>query len=97
MSAMREELHHLVDRLPEEKVALLLRLVRDQFDERPIIRDLPFIGMLEAEPDFAERSEEVLRSCVPSRTAPGLTDDGTQARVACRGMPFVGRPPEEIT
>lgn len=26
MSVMREELHHLVDRLPEEKVAPLLRL-----------------------------------------------------------------------
>ncbi|MER7207974.1 hypothetical protein [Streptosporangium sp. NPDC000239] len=62
MSVMREELHHLVDCLPEEKVAPLLRLVRDQFDERPVIRDLPFIGMLEAEPDFAERSEEILRS-----------------------------------
>ncbi len=62
MSVMREELHHLVDCLPEEKVAPLLRLVRDQFDERPVVRDLPFIGMLEAEPDFAERSEEILHS-----------------------------------
>ncbi|ACZ85000.1 MULTISPECIES: hypothetical protein [Streptosporangium] len=62
MSVMREELHHLVDCLPEEKVAPLLRLVRDQFDERPVVRDLPFIGTLEAEPDFAERSEEILRS-----------------------------------
>ncbi|MFD0883167.1 hypothetical protein ACFQ08_01120 [Streptosporangium algeriense] len=59
---MREELHHLVDCLPEEKVAPLLRLVRDQFDERPVVRDLPFIGLLEAEPDFAERSEEIMRS-----------------------------------
>lgn len=58
---MREELHHLVDQLPEEKVAPLLRLVRDQLDEQPQVRDLPFIGMLEAEADFAERSEEILR------------------------------------
>ncbi|MEV6863088.1 hypothetical protein AB0M44_19060 [Streptosporangium subroseum] len=58
MSVMREELHHLVGRLSEEKVAPLLRLVRDQFDEQPIVRDLPFIGTFEAEPDFAERSEE---------------------------------------
>ncbi|MGW0808428.1 hypothetical protein [Nonomuraea sp. NPDC002799] len=62
MSVMREELHHLVDQLPEEKVAPLLRLVRDQLDEPKTIRDLPFIGMLAAEPDFAERAEEILRS-----------------------------------
>ncbi|MFI6502208.1 hypothetical protein [Nonomuraea typhae] len=62
MSVMREELHHLVDRLPEEKVAPLLRLVRDQLDEPQVVRDLPFIGMLEAEPDFAERAEEILRA-----------------------------------
>lgn len=59
---MREELHHLVDRLPEDKVAPLLRLVRDQLDEPQPVRDLPFIGMLEAEPDFAERAKEILRS-----------------------------------
>jgi hypothetical protein len=62
MSVMREELHHLVDRLPEEKVAPLLRLVRDQLDEPQAVRDLPFIGMLEAEPDFAERAEDILRA-----------------------------------
>ncbi|MFI6812312.1 hypothetical protein ACIBG7_07885 [Nonomuraea sp. NPDC050328] len=62
MSMMREELHHLVDPLPEEKVAPLLRLVRDQLDGPPAVRELPFIGMLEAEPGFAERAEEILRS-----------------------------------
>ncbi|MED7928163.1 hypothetical protein SMD20_28160 [Nonomuraea sp. LP-02] len=62
MSVMREELHHLVDRLPEEKIAPLLRLVQDQLDEQQTVRDLPFIGMLEAEPDFAERAEEILRA-----------------------------------
>ncbi|MEU1389029.1 MULTISPECIES: hypothetical protein [unclassified Nonomuraea] len=62
MSVMRDELHHLVDRLPEEKVAPLLRLVRDQLDEQQAVRDLPFIGMLEAEPDVAERAEEILRA-----------------------------------
>lgn len=51
-----------MDRLPEEKVAPLLRLVRDQLDEQQAVRDLPFIGMLEAEPDFAERAEEILRA-----------------------------------
>ncbi|GGP12557.1 hypothetical protein LDL08_19060 [Nonomuraea glycinis] len=62
MSVMREELHHLVDQLPEEKVAPLLRLVKDQLDEPPAVRNLPFIGMLAAEPDFAERAEEILQS-----------------------------------
>ncbi|MBD3135538.1 PH domain-containing protein [Microbispora bryophytorum] len=62
MSVMREELDHLVDRLPEEKVAPLLRLIRDQLEEAPVVRSLPFIGLLEAEPDFAERSEEILRA-----------------------------------
>jgi hypothetical protein len=28
MSAMREELHHLVDQLPEERLALVLQLIR---------------------------------------------------------------------
>jgi hypothetical protein len=32
MSAMREELHHLVDQLPEERLVPLLRLIRG--DER---------------------------------------------------------------
>ncbi|MFF0869512.1 hypothetical protein ACFYUV_47690 [Nonomuraea sp. NPDC003560] len=49
-------------RLPEEKVAPLLRLVRDQLDEQQAVRDLPFIGMLDAEPDFAQRAEEILRA-----------------------------------
>lgn len=62
MSVMREELHQLVDRLPEEKVAPVLRLVRDQIEEAKAVRDLPFIGMLEAEPDFAERAEDILRA-----------------------------------
>ncbi|MET8141835.1 ATP-binding protein [Sphaerisporangium sp. NPDC005288] len=32
----------------------------DSSAERLIVRDLPFVGLLEAEPDFAERSEENL-------------------------------------
>jgi hypothetical protein len=55
----REELHHLVSRLPE-KAAPLLRLVRGRLDEQPVVRDLPFIGTPEAEPDLTERPEEIL-------------------------------------
>lgn len=29
MSAMRDELHHLVDQLPEERLAPVLRLIRE--------------------------------------------------------------------
>ncbi|WP_061294445.1 hypothetical protein [Herbidospora cretacea] len=62
MSVMRDELRDLVDQLPEEKVAPVLRLVRDQFADSPKVRHLPWIGTMEAGPDFAERSEDILRS-----------------------------------
>ncbi|MBF8185628.1 hypothetical protein ITP53_07730 [Nonomuraea sp. K274] len=62
MSLTRAELHELVDRLPDEKVGPLLRLVQCELGDQPIARDLPFIGMLAAEPDFAERSEEILHA-----------------------------------
>lgn len=63
MSVMRDELHELVDALPEEKVAPVLRLVRDQLDDSPKVRDLSaLIGLMDAEPDFAERSEDFLKS-----------------------------------
>ena len=62
MTALRNELHELVDQLPETKVAPALRLIRGQLEDEQPERDLPFIGTLEAEPDFAERAEEILRS-----------------------------------
>ena len=34
MSAMREELHHLVDQLPEERLAPVLELIRGDAAER---------------------------------------------------------------
>jgi hypothetical protein len=61
MSAMREELHHLVDQLPEAELRPALELIRgrvaDNGGER---RDLPFFASFEAEPDLAERAEEIL-------------------------------------
>ncbi len=47
----------------------LLRLVKDQEDQegelggrvRPVPRHLSFIGLIHAEPDLAERSEDLLR------------------------------------
>lgn len=61
MSAMREELHHLVDQLPEDKLRPTLELIRGGVAEQGGQgRDLPFFGSFEAEPDLAERAEEIL-------------------------------------
>jgi hypothetical protein len=63
MSAMREELHHLVDQLPEAELRPTLQLIRGRVDlERRGRRSLPFFGSFEADPDLAERSEEILRA-----------------------------------
>jgi hypothetical protein len=61
MSAMREELHHLVDQLPEAELPPALELIRGRVEHDPG-RDLPFFASFEAEPDLAERSEEILRA-----------------------------------
>ena len=55
MSAMREELHHLVDELPEAEVRPLLELIRSRADAAHGIRDLPFFAPFESDPDLAEK------------------------------------------
>jgi hypothetical protein len=61
MSAMREELHHLVDQLPEAELRPALELMRGRVAEYGGPgRDLPFFASFEAEPDLAERAEEIL-------------------------------------
>jgi hypothetical protein len=61
MSAMREELHHLVDQLPEAELRPALELIRGRVAEHDgQERDLPFFASFEAEPDLAERAEEIL-------------------------------------
>lgn len=62
MSGLREELHQLVDQLPEAELRPTLRLIRGRLDdvETPR-RDLPFFASFEADTDLAERSEEILR------------------------------------
>jgi hypothetical protein len=68
-----EELHRLVDRLPVERVralrAVALHLVGDEPREdssnEPTDgrrRRLSFVGIMEADPDLAARSEEILRN-----------------------------------
>ncbi|HEU5419606.1 MAG TPA: hypothetical protein VFV41_18100 [Streptosporangiaceae bacterium] len=63
MSVMRDELHHLVDQLPEAELRPALELIRGRVDERGSARrDLPFFASFEADPDLAEQSEEILRT-----------------------------------
>jgi hypothetical protein len=62
MSAMREELHQLVDELPEAEVRPVLELIRGRADAAHGARDLPFFASFESDPDLAERSEEILRA-----------------------------------
>jgi len=61
MSAMREELHQLVDQLPEAELRPALELIRGRVAEHGgQERDLPFFASFEAESDLAERAEEIL-------------------------------------
>ncbi|GGO64101.1 hypothetical protein GCM10012289_12740 [Nonomuraea cavernae] len=60
---MREELHDLVDRLPESELRPALELIRGRLDDSVTAeRDLPFFASFEAESTLAERHEEILRS-----------------------------------
>jgi hypothetical protein len=61
MSAMREELPHLV--LPEIELRPALELIREHAarNDGPE-RDLPFFAAFETDPDLAERAEEILAS-----------------------------------
>lgn len=63
---MRDELHHLIDQLPEEQVAPMLALVRDSVPEGEDgerLWPLPsFVGTLASgRGDVAARSQEILR------------------------------------
>ena len=54
MSVMREELHHLVDQLPEAELRPALELIRGRVAEQGSQgRDLPFFASFEPEPDPA--------------------------------------------
>ncbi|MCP3800252.1 hypothetical protein NLX83_13385 [Allokutzneria sp. A3M-2-11 16] len=63
-----EELHHLVDRLSPAQVRRLRLIVANDPELSVAItepsrprRSLSFIGTLDAEPDLAERSAELVR------------------------------------
>ena len=58
---MREEFHQLVDQLPEADLRPAMELIRGRVSEHGGQgRDLPFFASFEAEPDLAERAEEIL-------------------------------------
>ena len=61
MSALREELHQLVDQLPADELRPALELIRGRVAEHGEQgRELPFFASFEADPDLAERAEEIL-------------------------------------
>ena len=65
MSVMREELHHLIDQLPEEQVAPILALVRESLpvgEDGETLWPLPsFVGTsASGKGDVAARSQEIL-------------------------------------
>lgn len=66
MSVMREELHRLIDQLPEEQVAPMVVLVRESLptgEDGETLWPLPsFVGTLASgKGDVAARSQEILR------------------------------------
>jgi hypothetical protein len=63
MTMARDALHHLVDELDEESVPGATELLRELAAVRSRQRGRPsWFGALQAGPDFAERSEEILRA-----------------------------------
>jgi hypothetical protein len=63
MSVARGKLHHLVDELDEDKVPGAAALLRELAARRDKPRRRPsWAGTLRAGPDFAERTEDILRS-----------------------------------
>jgi hypothetical protein len=53
MSAMREELHLLVDELPEAELRPVLELIRGRADAAHGVRNLPFFASFESDPDLS--------------------------------------------
>ena len=70
MSAMREELHHLVDQLPEAELRPALELIRGRVAEHAGPgRDLPFFASFEAEPCKAKTNPESGQLSKPDLTS----------------------------
>jgi hypothetical protein len=60
----RDDIHRLVDEVPAEwlpSAGAFLRQLAGGHRDAPARRHLSFVGTLDAEPDLAERSAEILR------------------------------------
>jgi len=67
---MREELHHLVDQLPEAELRPALELIRGRVAEHAGPgRDLPFFASFEAEPCKAKTNPESGQLSKPDLTS----------------------------
>lgn len=66
MSTLRDELHNLIDRLPEDQVAPILAIVRESTPAEDGGEEWPlpdFVGTLSSgKGDLAARSSEILRT-----------------------------------
>jgi hypothetical protein len=71
MSAQRDELHHLVDGLPEEMVPVVLAELRARTARAPERQWPPrwFGAAPGREPDISERVDEILRNEIGRRPA----------------------------
>jgi hypothetical protein len=71
MSAPREELHHLVEDLPDEMVPVVLAELRDRATRSNARRWPPawFGAATGREPDISERVDEILRDELGERRA----------------------------
>lgn len=61
-SPQRRELLRLVEALPEEKLPSVLETLRHEVEEGLPPRLASLVGVMEAEPDFAARAKEILRT-----------------------------------
>jgi hypothetical protein len=63
MSVTREELHSLIDRLDQDQLPSAATLLRELAGRRDKPRSRPsWAGMLRVGPDFAEQSDDLLRT-----------------------------------
>ena len=68
MSAMREELHQLVDQLPEDEIRPALELIRGRVAQHGGQgRNLPFFASFEAEPDLCSWPQATSRTRLTGR------------------------------
>jgi hypothetical protein len=70
----REDVHELVDAVPAARLPEVERLLRKALAESPPRRQFTSAGTLSAEPDLAERSEDILRAAEDGGGAAGRAE-----------------------